>query len=295
MEARSTVPPAAATARPATWAPSAPRRPFAWGRLVAYVLLTAGAITAIFPFLWMVATAFKPAPEIYELSLIPKTPTLDNFRTVWETTLFGYWFENSLLIATVVTVSVLFFDSITGYVLAKIPFRGRDVVMVIMLSSIMIPTEMLIIPWYMMSVKFHWADTFWGAMFPGVITAFGIFLMRQFMGQVPDDLLDAGRIDGLNEFQLWWRIAVPLTMPAMAALAILTFLGNWNAFLWPVIVLSSEQMLTIPVGLTFFSYEAGTQWELIMASSSMAVIPMLIVFAIFQRQIIQGISLTGLK
>jgi multiple sugar transport system permease protein len=271
------------------------RRPLRTGDLVAYLLLIIGATVALFPFLWMIATAFKPGPEIYNLKLLPANATLANFQTVWRETLFGYWFENSFLIATVTTVSVLFFDSLVGYVLAKIHFRGRDVILFIFLSSIMIPTEMLIIPWYIMSVKLGWVDTFWGAMFPGMITAFGIFLMRQFMVQVPGDLLDAGRIDGLNEFQLWWRIAVPLTRPAMAALAILTFLGSWNAFLWPVIVLSSPQMLTIPVGLTFFSYEAGTQWELIMASSSIAVIPVLIVFMIFQKQIIEGIALTGIK
>lgn len=276
-------------------AQGARRRPLRTGDLVAYLLLIIGATVALFPFLWMIATAFKPGPEIYNLKLLPANATLANFQTVWRETLFGYWFENSFLIATVTTVSVLFFDSLVGYVLAKIHFRGRDVILFIFLSSIMIPTEMLIIPWYIMSVKLGWVDTFWGAMFPGMITAFGIFLMRQFMVQVPGDLLDAGRIDGLNEFQLWWRIAVPLTRPAMAALAILTFLGSWNAFLWPVIVLSSPQMLTIPVGLTFFSYEAGTQWELIMASSSIAVIPVLIVFMIFQKQIIEGIALTGIK
>lgn len=271
------------------------RRPLRAGDLVTYTLLISGAIVALFPFLWMIATAFKPGPEIYNLKLLPASATLVNFQTVWRETLFGYWFENSFLIAAITTVSVLFFDSLVGYVLAKIHFRGRDVILFIFLSSIMIPTEMLIIPWYIMSVKLGWVDTFWGAMFPGMITAFGIFLMRQFMLQVPGDLLDAGRIDGLNEFQLWWRIAVPLTRPAMAALAILTFLGSWNAFLWPVIVLSSPQMLTIPVGLTFFSYEAGTQWELIMASSSIAVIPVLLVFMIFQKQIIEGIALTGIK
>ncbi len=160
----------------------------------------------------------------------------------------------------------------------------------------MVPTEMLIIPWYIMSVDYHWTDTFWGIMFPGVMSAFGVFLMRQFMQGVPDELLDAGRIDGLGEFGLFWRVAMPLVRPALAALCILTFLGNWNAFLWPLIVIQDPLMRTLPVGLSQFSYgEAGSRWELIMTGASIATVPVLIVFAIFQRQIIRGVALTGLK
>jgi len=153
----------------------------------------------------------------------------------------------------------------------------------------------LIIPWYIMSVKLHWADTYWGIIFPGVITAGGIFLMRQFMSGVPNDLMDAARIDGVSAFGLYWRVALPLVKPALAALAIFNFLGNWNAYIWPLIVSSAREMLTLPVGLGFFSGEAGADWHLIMTANTLSVVPLLAVFVVFQRQIIEGIALTGLK
>jgi multiple sugar transport system permease protein len=198
-------------------------------------------------------------------------------------------------VAAVTTLSVAFFDSLTGYVLAKLPFPGRNAIFVMILATLMIPTEMLVIPWYILSSAQGWINTYWGIMFPGVITAFGIFLIRQFMMGVPDELLDAGRIDGLSEFGLYWRVALPQVRPAMAALCIFTFLGNWNAFLWPMIVIQTAEMRTLPVGIALFSGEAGSAWHLIMAASSLAILPILLVFIVLQRQIIEGIVLTGLR
>jgi multiple sugar transport system permease protein len=162
----------------------------------------------------------------------------------------------------------------------------------------MVPTEMLIIPWFNMSVQAGWNQgpaQYWGIVFPGVITAVGIFLMRQFFDGVPNELLDAARIDGMNEFGIFWRIAVPLVKPAIAALCIFNFIGNWNAYLWPLIIASTREFYTLPVGLSFFRGETSTQWEMIMTGASLATVPLLIVFLIFQRQIIKGIALTGLK
>jgi multiple sugar transport system permease protein len=169
------------------------------------------------------------------------------------------------------------------------------VIFIVILSTLMVPTEMLVIPWYLMSIELHWTDTYWGIMFPGVISAFGVFLMRQFFLTVPNELLDAGRIDGFSEFGLFWKVALPLVKPALAALCIFTFLGNWNAFLWPLIAIRSAEMRTLPVGIAFFSSEAGSKYELIMTAAALATIPVLVVFAIFQRQIIRGIALTGIK
>jgi multiple sugar transport system permease protein len=155
---------------------------------------------------------------------------------------------------------------------------------------------MLIIPWYMMSSDFGWTDSYWGILFPGLMTGFGVFLMRQFMEQIPDDLLNAARIDGMNEFMIFFKIAIPQVWPALAALSIFTFLGNWNAFLWPLIVIESEALRTLPVGLSFFSSgEAESQWHLIMTGSTIAVIPLILVFILLQRHIISGITLTGMK
>lgn len=266
------------------------------GTIALYVILTVVGLAMLFPFAWMLSTSFKPAPDIYSFTLIPTQPTLDNYVTALTKFPFARWFGNSLLTAGVTTVSVAFFDSLTGYVLAKLQFPLKSVIFVAILCTLMVPTEMLIIPWYILSVDYHWTDSYWGIIFPGVISAFGVFLMRQFMQGVPDELLDAGRIDGLGEFGLYWRIALPLVKPALAALCILTFLGNWNAFLWPLIVIQDPLMRTLPVGLSQFSYgEAGSRWELIMTGASLATVPVLIVFALFQRQIIRGIALSGLK
>ena len=262
---------------------------------LSYLALAAGGVLVAFPFLWMAATSLKGPREIFELHFWPHAPTLENFRQVLTTTQFPRWFFNSFVIAVVTTVSAVFFDSLTGYTLAKLPFRGRNAIFTVILSTLMIPTEMLIIPWYTMSVRLGWIDTYWGIMFPGLITAFGVFLMRQFMAGVPDELLDAGRIDGVSEFGLFTRIALPLVRPALAALSIFTFLGNWNAFIWPLIVIQTPAMRTLPVGIALFSGEAGSGWHLIMAASSLAVLPVLAVFIVLQRQIIEGVVLTGLR
>ena len=262
---------------------------------VCYFFLILGGITMIVPFVWMIATSFKPASEIYMGNFFPQAATFENYREVVLKTLFPRWYLNSFICATLSTLSVVFFDSLVGYTLAKYDFAGKNLIFVLILSTLMVPTEMLIIPWYIMSVNFHWADSYWGIIFPGVITASGIFLMRQFMSGVPNDLIDAGRIDGVSEFGLYWRVALQLTKPALAALLIFNFLGNWNAYIWPLIVSSAREMLTLPVGLGFFSGEAGSDWHLIMTANTLSVVPLLTVFVIFQRQIIQGIALTGLK
>src|SRR6267143_1683156 len=230
----------------------------------AYVLLTAGLVIVAFPFYWMVVSALKPSPEMFDLRLVPAHPTLDNFAQVLTRTQFPRWFGNSLIVAVI-------------------------------LATLMIPTEMLVIPWYVMSSAYHWINTYWGIMFPGLMDAFGIFLIRQFASGLPDELFYAGRIDGVTECGLYWRIALPQIKPALAALCIFTFLGNWNAFLWPLIVIQTGSMRTLSVGIALFSGEAGSSWNLIMAASALAVLPVLAVFALLQRQIIEGITMTGLR
>jgi multiple sugar transport system permease protein len=260
-----------------------------------YTILIFGSFVMLFPLVWMISTSFKTPMEVFSLSIFPENPTWDNYKTILKDTLFGKWFLNSLIIALITTFSVAFFDTLVGYILSKFRFVGKQVIFIFILSSLMIPTEMLVIPWYLMSTKLGWVDTYWGIMFPGVISAFGIFLMKQFMESIPDDLLDAARIDGMNEFSIFFKVAVPQVFPALAALCIFTFLGNWNAYLWPLIVIESPEMRTLPVGLAFFSGENEDYWELIMTGATVAVIPLIIVFLFLQRHIIKGITLTGLK
>lgn len=195
-------------------------------------------------------------------------------------TAFPRWMLNSLYVAVIATASVCVFDTITGYILAKFSFPGRQVIFVLILSTLMVPTEMLIIPWYLVSSGLNGMDTYWGILFPGLITGFGIFLMKQFMESLPAELLDAARIDGMGEWGILLRIAVPLVRPALATLSILTFLGSWNSFIWPLIITQSEEMFTIPVGMAFFSSEAkdSSNWVQIMTGATLSVLPLIVLF-----------------
>ncbi|MGB0486043.1 MAG: carbohydrate ABC transporter permease [bacterium] len=264
-------------------------------RMITWTLLFLGGVVMITPIIFMVSTSFKSGQEVYVLSIFPDAPTLKNYLFILEDSKFLKWMLNSLWVATFSTASVLFFDSLVGYTLAKFSFRGRQLIFIAILSTLMIPTEMLIIPWYMMSRTFGWIDTYWGIAFPGLMTGFGTFLMRQFFMSLPDELIDAARIDGWSEFSIWWRIAMPLVVPALSALAIFHFLGNWTAFIWPLIVTNDPEIYTIPVGIASFNGEFQMDWEVVMTASALATLPTLAVFLLLQRFIIRGIMLAGLK
>ncbi len=264
-------------------------------QILAYALLTLGAVTMVVPFFWMISTSMKTVSEILKPQFFPSAPTLDNYVTVMTRTLFPTWYLNSLLAATASTLSVAFFDSLVGYVFAKFEFPLKKVFFVLVLMTLMVPTEMLVIPWYIMAVGVKLQDSLLGIVFPGLVTATGVFLMRQSFFAVPDELIDAARIDGMHEFGIFTTIAWPLVKSAVAAVCIFNFLGNWNAFIWPLIVTSKRATMTLPIGLSFFSGEAGSDWHLIMTGATIATVPLLIVFLFFQRQIIKGIALTGIK
>jgi multiple sugar transport system permease protein len=265
------------------------------GRTIVWALLLLGGVLMVMPFVYMLSTSLKENAEVYQLSLLPRSPTLANYRRLTAASGFPRWFLNSLVIAVLTTLSVLVFDSLVGYTLAKFRFRGRRLVFLAILSTLMVPTEMLVLPWYVMSKNLGWLDTYWGIMFPGMMTGFGTFLMKQFFESVPDELLEAARVDGLGEFGIWWRIAMPLVGPALSALAIFTFLGNWTAFLWPLISTTNRDLYTLPVGLASFSGEFQREWEMVMAGASVATLPMLLVFIVLQKYIVRGVMLTGLK
>ncbi|MBO6605149.1 MULTISPECIES: carbohydrate ABC transporter permease [Paracoccaceae] len=275
--------------------PDRPKPPRNYAQFIRWALLFLGGVLMVMPLVYMISTSLKYSFEVYNLNLIPEEPTLENYTYVLEDGRFYTWFLNSLIIATLTTISTLIFDSLVGYVLCKFKFRGRYLIFIAILSTLMIPTEMLVIPWYLMSQQLGWLDTYWGIMFPGLMTAFGVFLMKQFFETVPDDFLEAARIDGLNELQIWWSVAMPLVKPALAALAIFVFLGNWTAFIWPLIATTDTALYTLPVGLSSFGDEADVAWELIMTGAAISTLPTLVVFLIFQRFIIRGVVMAGLK
>ena len=264
-------------------------------KIIIWTLLFLGGVVMITPLAFMISTSLKTGADVFSLGIIPKNPTLENYVNIWTESKFSRWLLNSLWVATFSTLSVLFFDSLVGYTLAKFTFRGQTIVFVAILSTLMIPTEMLIIPWYMMSREFGWIDTYWGIAFPGLMTGFGTFLMRQFFMGLPDELIEAARIDGWSEFAIWTRIAMPLVVPALSALAIFHFLGNWTAFIWPLIVTNDPDLYTIPVGLASFNGEFQTDWEVVMTASCLATLPTLLFFLLFQKFILRGVMLEGLQ
>lgn len=263
----------------------------------AYLILCAFAIVMIFPFLWMLSSSFKDVSQIFKMKFLPSAPTLDNYKYILfsEGSKFPQWFLNSAIVAISTTASVLFFDSLLGYTLSKFRFPGKKIIFLLIVSTLMIPTEMLVIPWYSIIRAMKWGNTYWAIMFPGMISAFGIYLMRQFMSTIPDDLIDAARVDGMSELRIFFSVVLPLVTPALATLAIFNFIGNWNAFLWPLIAASKPRMFTLPVGLANFSGEAGSDWHYIMTGAAVAMAPLVVIFLIFQKQIVKGIAMTGLK
>ena len=264
-------------------------------KIIIWTLLFLGGVVMITPLAFMISTSLKTGADVFSLGIIPKNPTLENYVNIWTESKFSRWLLNSLWVATFSTLSVLFFDSLVGYTLAKFTFRGQTIVFVAILSTLMIPTEMLIIPWYMMSREFGWIDTYWGIAFPGLMTGFGTFLMRQFFMGLPDELIEAARIDGWSEFAIWTRIAMPLVVPALSALAIFHFLGNWTAFIWPLIVTNDPDLYTIPVGLASFNGEFQTDWEVVMTASCLATLPTLLFFLLLLKFILRGVMLEGLQ
>lgn len=264
-------------------------------KIVIWTFLFIGAVIMMTPIIFMFSASFKYNDQIYDLALFSSDFTLDNYIYIIENTDFIIWLLNSLFISLFTTFCVLFFDSLVGYTLAKFKFNGQKIVFIAILSTLMIPTEMLVIPWYIIAQNFGLLDSYLGLILPGIMTGFGVFLMKQFFEGVPDDYLEAARIDGVGEFTIFIRIALPLVTPALSALAIFTFLGNWTAFLWPLIVSSSAEIFTVPVGLASFSGEFQSDWELIMTGAALATLPTLLVFLILQRYIIRGVVLGGLK
>ena len=273
------------------------RRLPALSRVLVVLVLLLGVAVMVLPLAWMTSAAFKPLSEVMRVppTWIPEAPTLDNFRAVFAQFPFPRYMLNSLIVAVVVVASVLVTSAMAGYAFAKFDFPGRTVLFVAILASLTVPFQVRMIPLYQMVIAVGWQDTLQGVMFPWLVDAFGIFLMRQFITVIPNDLLDAARMDGASEWRIFWQIVTPLTGPALAALGIFTFLGNWEEFLWPLIVSASDESRTLPIGLQTFAEQYGTNTNYQMAGALVATLPVLAVFFLLQKQFVEGITLSGLK
>jgi alpha-1,4-digalacturonate transport system permease protein len=263
-----------------------------------YAVLSVVTLLMFFPFLWMIATALRPAGHEADLSLIPQ-PYLafENFGRAWNypRTLFTQYAINSIIIAVVSTVLAVSLNGLAGFAFAKYDFPGRTVLFYMVLATLMVPFQITMLPIYVTVAKLGLINSYWGVILPGTASAFGIFLIRQFMQSIPNELLDAARIDGCSEFGIFLRIVVPLSGSVLAVLAIFTFLFRWNDYLLPLLVLNRQQMFTLPIGITNFIGEYRAEWSLVMAASLISILPTVALFLFFQRFFVRGIAMSGMK
>ena len=263
-----------------------------------HVALLAGLILVVGPFVWMIISSFKTTGELRQLppTFIPEEPTLTNYRDLFDRLDFPRYFFNSTVVALCVTAGNLMFCSMVGYALAKLEFAGKRVLLVLVLATLMVPGIVTFMPQFVLISNMGLANTHAALILPTVVGALGVFLMRQFIGGIPDELLDAARIDGAGEYRIFFKIILPLCGAPLATLAILTFLGSWNAFLWPLVVASTEDMYTLPVALSLFAIgQHESNVGLQMAGAVVVVLPVVVLFLAMQRYVIQGIATTGIK
>jgi putative chitobiose transport system permease protein len=263
-----------------------------------YLLLGVIAFVMLFPLLWLISTAFKsPTENIFQFppQLLPNQPTFQNFVTVWENNPFGQYLFNSTIVA-VLTVSLnVLFCSLAAYPLARLEFRGRDLIFTAVVSTIMIPFQIVMIPLYILTVQLGLRNTYLGVIFPDIASAFGIFLLRQAFISVPKELEEAARMDGCSELGLWWNVMLPAIRPALVTLAIFVFIGSWSDFLWPLIVLDRPEYYTLPLGVASLAGTFSLDWRLIAAGSVISIAPVLLFFLFMQRYIVPTDAGSGVK
>lgn len=264
---------------------------------VIWILLVAGALVMIFPIYWMVVTAFSPLSEAISrnVSLIPRVLTTTNFERAWTSLPWERWYFNSFLVTITSTALTVILNLLAGYTFAKFIFRGRNIFFFLIISTLMVPIQVILVPRFIITANLGLANTYWGVIIPWAAEAFGVFFVRQFMITFPDELLEAARLDGAGELHIFYRIVLPLSKPAIAVLTIMAFSWRWNAFIWPLVVLTRQELYTVQLGLNYMKGFYYTEWSQIMAMALLSLIPIVIVFVLFQRYFIEGIAHTGIK
>ncbi|MHB0876261.1 MAG: carbohydrate ABC transporter permease [Anaerolineae bacterium] len=277
------------------------KRRGAWavlGLILGFAILTVGGVWMLLPLVWMFSASLMPLSEVIKVPPVwfaPSKYSFANYAYVWGDVGFARFFLNSAFVAVVITGAQLLTSCMAGFAFARYNFPGRSVIFVVIISTMMIPFQVIMIPLFIMMARLHLVNTMWGMIVPAIVSAFGIFMMRQFMLGIPKALLEAARIDGASEPYIFAGIMLPLCKPAIAALAIFTFLGSWDNFLWPLIIINSHQLWTLPVAMSRFTEQYLSQTHLQMAGASIMFVPVLVVFLLMQRNFIEGITLTGIK
>jgi len=279
--------------------PAFDRLRYGLGHVLVYFVLIVGLSMTLMPFLWMLLSSLKTTAEILRVppTFWPENPTLSNYLTILTDPKLPLlrFYGNSLFVAVANVMTTLFTSSLLGFLFAKYQFRGKRILFGWFLLTMMIPAQMTMIPGYLILAKVGLLNSLWGLVVFSALDAFGIFLMRQFIESLPNELLDAARIDGASEWQLYWRIVLPQLGPPLATLGILAFMQNWNAYLWPMVVITKIERRTLPIILTWYNSQHSTQPNLTMAATVMIVIPILIVYLFFQRWVVRGFTMSGLK
>ena len=267
------------------------------GKTITYVLLIALAITMVLPFLWMLSASLKLDKDVFRFPIqwIPAEPHWSNYVRIWTQIPFLTFFGNTAKLTIIITLLQLFTSSFAGYAFAKLQFKGRDVIFLAYIASIAIPWQSYMVPQFIMMRRLDLVDTHMALVLLQAFSAFGVFLMRQFFASIPNDIIDAARIDGLNEYKIYFQIMLPLSQPALATLTIFTAVFVWNDFMGPLIYLNSQSLKTIQLGLRMFILQYSANYALIMAASLVSLIPVIILFLAFQRFFIEGIASTGVK
>ncbi|NHC35921.1 carbohydrate ABC transporter permease [Scytonema millei] len=269
-----------------------------WRTIWTYGLLGAIAILMLFPLLWLLSTSLKsPTENIFQFppQFLPSQPTLNNFTRVWQTNPFGRYLFNSTLVALLTVGLNLLFCALAAYPLARLEFRGREVIFTAIVTTIMIPFQIVMIPLYILTVQLGMKNTYLGIIFPAIASAFGIFLLRQAFQGVPKELEEAARIDGCSELGIWWHVMLPAIRPALVTLAIFVFIGAWSDFLWPLIVIDRPELYTLPLGVAMLAGTFSLDWRLIAAGSIISIAPILILFLFVQRYIVPTAAGSGVK
>ena len=259
--------------------------------------LAAGGAVMVFPIYWMFATAVRPRAEVFgqETRLIPSSFVWHNFVEAWQRLPFLEWTVNSIWIAVIAVALTVSINLLCGYAFAKFRFPGRDVLFFLIISALMIPIQVILVPEFLIVSWLGLLNSYWGVILPRAAEAFGIFMVRQFMVAIPDELIEAARIDGAGELNIFLRVVVPLCKPIIAVLVIFTFMWRWNDFVWPLMVLTDQDLYTVQLGLNLLKGQYNTEWTNIMAIALLSLMPMFVIFMVFQRYLVRGIAGTGLK
>lgn len=267
--------------------------------LLIEAILLLGALAFILPVVLIFVTSFKTEREVLNFtSLLPEEWTLANYRKLMGSAAeapIARWLFNSLMVSSCVTVLVLAVDSLAAYALARLDLPGKRIVFALIVATLMVPGQVLLVPMYLILNRLGWLDTIWALVIPPAANAFGVFLLHQFFKAIPRELEEAAALDGCSRLGIYWRVVMPLSWPALATLAILTFIGSWNDFVGPLVYMDSSRKLTLPVGIALFQASYYDEYSLTLAASTIATVPVLILFLIFQKQIVRGMMLSGLK